>query len=199
MTLQLPNLEHADRYTGLFVVDFGEQACVGYTAAEVAMLLESERYADAKVYRIYNAAPDGTMELVGVPAARFQQEAGLLFYRRDMDAAREDFEHLRRLADQTPLPTRAQLLLGVLPADTRLRYVVGLAYPAEVDADVARWMLDHDVSAGDYADGGAGRLATVRATAQIVDTAQLHAAPFRQSRPREEVLASVGRPVQRIA
>jgi len=197
--MQIPNLEHADRYTGLFVVDFGDTVCVGYTAAEVAMLLESERYADAKVYRIYNAAPDGTMELVGVPAARFQQEAGLLFYRRDMAAAREDFEAVRRLAERTPLPCRAQLLLGVLPEDVRLRYVVGLAYPAEVDADIARWMLDHEVTAGEYADGGVGRLATIRATAHIVESAQLHAGPARQSRPREEVFASVGRPVQRIA
>jgi len=197
--MQLPRVDNPDHYTGLFVVDFGETACVGYTAAEVAMLVESEQYADAKVYRIYSARPDGTMELVGVPARRFQQEAGLFFYRRDMDAARKDFEEIRRLAERKALPCRAQLVLGVLPPASRLRYVTGLAYPAEVDADVARWMLDHEVTAGEYADGGVGRLATIRSTAQIAETAQLHPAGARRSRSREEVFASVGRPVQRIA
>ncbi|MHC4715513.1 MAG: hypothetical protein ACYS5V_00950 [Planctomycetota bacterium] len=197
--MQLPQLDNPDRYTGLFVVDFGDSVCVGYTAREVAMLLESEQYADAKVYRIHNARPDGTMELIGVPSRRFQLETGMFFYRRDMQAARTDFERIRRLADETPLPCRAQLLLGVLGPESRLRYVVGLAYPAEIDPDMSRWMLDQQVEAGEYVDGGVGRLATIRSTARVVDSAQLHAARARQSRSREEVFAAVGRPVQRTA
>lgn len=197
--MQLPNVDNADHYAGLFVVDFGETVSLGYTAREVEMLLESERYADAKVYRIHNAKPDGTMELIGVRNERFRQETGMFFYRNDLDAARADFEQIQRLADQTPLPCRAQLLLGALGEGSRFGYVVGLAFPAEADPDVARWLGDHNVQAGEYADGGVGRLATIRETARVVDSAQLHAAPARRDRSREEVFASVGRAVQRTA
>ena len=74
--MRLPRLDNPQRYAGLFVVDFGETCSVGYTAEEVALLMESEAHADAKVYRIHNAYPDGTMELKGVPRNRFALEAG---------------------------------------------------------------------------------------------------------------------------
>ena len=197
--MQLPKLEHPDRYTGLYVVDFGETASVGYTAEEVAMLLESETYAHVKVYRIHHAYPDGRMELKGVPRERFQLETGLFFYRRELQAARRDFEEIRRLAEDAPPPCRAQLLLGVLPERARLRFVAGLAYPAEYEDDMARWMLDRQVSAGEYADGGIGRLESIRRDARVIDSAQLHAAADRRARTRDEVFAAVGRPVQRSA
>jgi len=196
--MRLPHLEHPDRYAGLYVVDFGQTCSVGYTAEEVAMLLESEDYADAKVYRIAGARPDGTLELIGVPRGIFELETGLFFYRRDLPAARGDFDDLRRLAEPG-LPCRAQLLLAALPEGARLRYVVGLAYPAEFDRDVSGWMLDRDVSLGEYADGGVGRLETIRRLAGVIDSAQLRAGPARRARRREEVLAAVGQAVQRTA
>ena len=197
--MQLPKLEHPDRYTGLYVVDFGQTASVGYTAEEVAVLLESEAYAHVKVYRIYNACPDGRMELKAVPRERFQLETGLFFYSRELQAARRDFEEMRRLAEEVPPPCRAQLLLAVLPEQARLRFVVGLAYPAEYEDDMARWMLERQVSAGEYADGGMGRLECIRRDARVMDSCQLHAAANRRARTRDEVLAAVGQPVQRSA
>lgn len=197
--MQLPRLEHPDRYAGLYVVDFGATCSVGYTAEEVAMLLESEANAQAKVYRIHHAAPDGSMELKGVPADRFSLETALLFHSRDLESARGDFEAIRALADREGLPCRAQLFLGAREGSARLPFVVGLAFPAEYDEDMSRWMLDHEISAGEYADGGIGRLETLRRNLRHIDTCQLHAAAGRRARTREEVFAAVGQPIQRIA
>ena len=47
--MKLPQLTDPDRYEGLYVFDFGEQCAVGYTASEIAVLLESERYRNGKV------------------------------------------------------------------------------------------------------------------------------------------------------
>jgi hypothetical protein len=216
--MKLPALEHPDRYTGLYVVDFSQTCAVGYTAGEVAMLLESEKYAHVKIYRIHGAKPDGTMKLKGVPSERFQLETGLFFYSRDSETARREYDEIRHLADGC-LPCRAQLLLGefvgwanrptecdhgrsagqLARPEPRLPFVVGLAYPAEYDEDISRWMLDNEVSLGVCADGGTGRLETIRRDARIIDSAQIHAVKSRQSRTRQEVLAGVGEPIQRIA
>ena len=195
--MKLPPLENPSRYAGLYVADFGASVAVGYTAEEVALLLESERYATAKVYRIHNARPDGTLELTAVPRERFLLEAGLFFYSRDLDAARRDFEYLSDLAGRDRLPCRARLFLGVLD-DTRLPGVVGLAYPAEYDQDVSRWMLEHQIAIGAHADGGIRRLETIRRAATVIDSAQLQSGG-RASRSREEVLASVEQAIQRVA
>ena len=197
--MKLPSLDNPQRYAGLYVVDFGETCSVGYTAEEVAALLESEAYAHVKVYRIHNARPDGTMELKGVPNLRFSLEAGLFFHSRSLDRARADFESIRRLAEAGGLPCRAQLMLGSRGGDARLPFVVGLAYPAEHDEELSRWLLDHEVEAGEYADGGVGRLETMRQVLHVIETAQLRAAPGRRSRTREQVLADTHQPVQRTA
>ena len=63
--MKLPQVQEATKYAGLYVVDFGDHSGVGFTADEVAELLDSERFADVKVYKIHRAFPDGTMELKG--------------------------------------------------------------------------------------------------------------------------------------
>jgi hypothetical protein len=195
----LPHLNNTERYAGLYVVDFGDSCAVGYTVEEVRMIIESEAHADAKVYRIVRARPDGTMELRGVPRQRFTAEAGLFFYHRVRADASADYQRLRDQAGRTPLPCKAQLMLGAMPAGSRLPYVVGLAYAAECEDDVAGWMLDNAADAGEVADGGASLLATMRGQLQVLESCQLLANPARASRSREEVLASTSQPVQRVA
>jgi len=197
--MQLPQLDHPDRYAGLYVVDFGPTCGVGYTAEEVGWLLESERHAGAAVYRIVRAATDGTMELKGVPPQRFQLESGMMFYRRDLPSARADYDGLRRLGADAPPPCRAQLFLGVIDGEVRLPFVAGLAFPAEYDEDIGGWLLAHTVAAGEFADGGVGRLETIRRDARIIDSAQLLAPAARRTRTRDQVFAAVGRPIQRTA
>ena len=190
--MRLPRLEHPERYAGLFVVDLAGQAAVGYTADEVAMLLESPAYAAAQAYRIVRAHPDGTMELKGVRPERLGAEAGMAFHSRDEQAARRDFEHIRCLAAQRGLPCRARLTLAVCEG-SRYPWTIALAYPAEHDEDVSRWLLEAGVEAGEYAAG----LGQARLSARVVESVQLPVAPERQSRSREEVLAAIGRPIQR--
>ena len=96
--MKLPKIEDGGRYVGLYVVDFGDHAGVGFTAEEVAELFESGRYKDCKAYKIYNARPDGQMELRGVRREMFELEIGMFFYESDIETARGDYERLVALA-----------------------------------------------------------------------------------------------------
>jgi hypothetical protein len=58
-------------------------------------------------------------------------------------------------------------------------------------------MLQQDAGFGEYADGGVGRLEEIRRQGRILDSGQLPA--VQSSRSREEVFATVGQPVQRVA
>ena len=64
--MKLPQIKNSEKYKDLYVVDFGDHSGVGFTADEIAELLESEKYKDIKVYRIYRAYPDGKMELKAI-------------------------------------------------------------------------------------------------------------------------------------
>ena len=58
--MELPKLVSPESYAGLYVFDFDGQVAVGYTADEIAVLLESERHADGKAYRLtYTARNTG--------------------------------------------------------------------------------------------------------------------------------------------
>jgi len=92
--MKLPELEKPEKYVGLYIFDFGDRAGVGFTAEEVAELLESEKYKDGKVYKIYKAYPDGRLEIKGVPSETFQLEAGMFFYSSELKTARRDFKEL---------------------------------------------------------------------------------------------------------
>ncbi|KPL19897.1 MAG: hypothetical protein AMJ75_12465 [Phycisphaerae bacterium SM1_79] len=60
--MKLPELEKPEEYVGLYIFDFGDHVGVGFTAEEVAELLESEKYKDGKVYKIHRAYPDGRLD-----------------------------------------------------------------------------------------------------------------------------------------
>ena len=105
--MKLPELQKPEKYVGLYIFDFGDHVGVGFTAEEVAELLESEQYKDGKVYRIHRAYPDGRLELKGVPAQIFELEAGMFFYSIDLETARRDFKELVSLAVRTAPHTTA--------------------------------------------------------------------------------------------
>ena len=48
--MKLPRVENTPKYQGLYVYDFGDWTAVGYTAGEIAILVESERYRGGKAY-----------------------------------------------------------------------------------------------------------------------------------------------------
>ncbi len=195
--MHLPRLNQPDKYAGLYIFDFGEQVAVGYTADEVAVLLESENHAGGKVYRIHRALPDGTMELVGVPAEQFQLEDGLLFWRHLVREARSDFEELKRLAGEVTPPCRMKVQLAKLEgADPA--YVSIIIFPAEFTHDVSDWLHEIGFEGGDVVEGGPSQVSEYyQASPLVIDRHQLWSASSGASRSPQEVLASVHEPVQR--
>lgn len=193
--MKLPKLERPERYRGLYVFDFGDHAGVGFTAEEVAELLDSERYQDGKVYRIQRAFPDGRMELRAVPAAQFQLEAGAFFYAADEATARGDFQRFVDLAVRNAPPCRAKVQLARYSPD---KYVVAMVYPSERDADVSSWLLEGRYRTAGPVEGGIGAVERYyRDGPEILETHQLFGASENISRTGRELLASVALAVQR--
>jgi hypothetical protein len=193
--MELPRLEKPDRYQGLYVFDFGDHAGVGFTAEEVAELLESERYRDGKVYKIHRAYPDGRLELRGVPAERFQLEAGMFFSSRDEATARDDFRRLVNLAVRIAPPCRAKVQLARYAED---RYAVAIIYPAEHDEEVSSWLIEGDYRTAGLAEGGTAAVDRYyQAKPEILDRHQLFGTGENISRTGEELVASLARAVQR--
>jgi hypothetical protein len=149
--MKLPTIQNAKRYTGLYVVDFDGQSSVGFTALEVAELLESEQFRDVKVYKIHNVYPDGKMELAGVRNETFQLEAGMLFYAADEKTARSDYKQLTDIAVTCAAPSRAKVHLSKLSDN---EFVTALIYPAEYDQEFSRWLLDNHYRTEGTAEGG---------------------------------------------
>lgn len=193
--MELPKLEKTDRYQGLYVFDFGDHAGVGFTVEEVAELLDSERYKEGKVYKIHRAYPDGRMELRGVPAAKFQLEAGMLLYSKDEATARGDFKRLADLAVRSAPPCRAKAHLAKYAQD---KFAVAVIYPAERDDEMSSWMLEGDYRTVGPAEGGVGAVERYyQGQPEILDRHQFFEAGENVSRTGEELLASVARVVQR--
>lgn len=182
--MKLPEVENAQRYIGLYVVDFGEHCSVGFTAQEVAELLESEQFQDITVYKVHRAYPDGRMELKGVRREIFQLETGMFFYAADAGAAENDFQRLVELAQTGTAPARAKVHLAgrrsqgekdscneaiehrrseekdAGPDDSEAKesgpgdFAVALIYPAEHDDQFSRWLLDAGYRHTGSAEGG---------------------------------------------
>lgn len=198
--MKLPKFDPEQRYDGLYVVDFGptgeagddETVGVGYTAEEVAMLLESERYRDVRVYKVHRVRPDGTVDLRGMSRRRFESESALVFCSREPDVARKGFDDLVALAERHPLPCRARLLYGGLGYRPQFPWVAALLFPAEYEDEVSQWLLEHDVRAGETVDAGISHATTVLENLQVRARAQLASAPPRTSRSREELFKTVG-------
>ncbi len=196
--MKLPRLDQPQRYQGLYVFDFGEWTAVGYTAEEIAMLLESEEYRGGKIYKIARATPRGEFELRGVAPQRFQLESGLFFSRNELDGARADYDELRRLGE-AGAPCRAYIqLVDRGPALEAARYVIALVYPAEYEEEIARWLSEAGYAGGDIAEGGVSHVTNYHEQPKtILERQQLWSHPAIPSRSREDVYANVRVAVQR--
>lgn len=193
--MDLPQLEQPDEYVGLYVIDFGDHSATGYTAQEVATLLESPAYAHVKVYRIHRAYPDGRLEMAGVPHDRFQVESGMFFHCRAEPTARADFDQLRAWSRQTPPPCRASLQL-VRSGNNRV--VLALVYPAECEEKMGRWMAQSGFSGSGAVDAGISQAARFQhQQGQVLEREQLWPAKAYRARPLEELRKAVGESLQR--
>lgn len=175
IALNVMNGPHAGKAeVGRYVVDFGHETVTGFTARQVAELLESEQFRQIKVYRIHHAYPDGRMELVGVPNVRFDAEDCFLFHRTTRDAAQADFDVLRDKASNQPPPCRARVHLTRLPGEPE-QHVTAILFPAEYDNEMSAWLLRIGYAGGDTVESGtshAGNYAAMH-DAVILDRLQL--------------------------
>ena len=193
--MELPELKKPDKYVGLYVFDFGDHAGVGFTAQEVAELLESEKYRNGKVYKIHRAYPDGKLELKGVPAETFQLEAGMFFYSHDSETARRDYKGLVDLAVGSAPPCRAKVHLAKYSED---KFAVALIYPAEYDEEVSSWLIEGDYRTAGAAEGGTNAVQRYYDSAlEVLERHQLFGESDHVSRSGTELLESLKMAVQR--
>lgn len=149
--MKLPEIKNPDRYIDLYAVDFDDHSGVGFTGDEVAELLESEKFRNIKVYKIYKAYPDGRMELKGVSNEIFELEAGMFFYESDEASARGDYKKLTDSAVKTAPPAKAKVHLARY---SDKKFAVALIFPAEYNDQFSRWLLDVDYKTKGAAEGG---------------------------------------------
>jgi len=193
--MKLPKLQNSEKYIGLYIFDFGDHTGVGFTAEEVAELLESEKYKHSKVYKIHRAYPDGTLELKGLPAQTFQLEAGMFFYSNALESSRGDFKKIVDLAGGTAPPCRAKVHLSKYGND---KYVVALIYPAEYDDEFSSWLSDGQYETSGAVEGGIGAVQRYfDYEPEILDRHQLFAKSELRSRTGQELLAGLKLAVQR--
>jgi len=193
--MKLPKLQKPDRYVGLYVFEFGDHVGVGFTAEEVAELLESEKYKDCKVYKIHRAYPDGRLELKGVPAERFELESGMFLYSNNIETGRRDFKQLVGLTVRFSPPCRAKLHLAKYSDD---KFVVALIYPAEYDDEISSWLLDGQYKTNGAAEGGVGAVQRYYDyKPDILERQQLFSQSKFESRSGQELLAALKVAVQR--
>lgn len=201
--MKLPKLQKPDKYIGLYIFDFGDHVGVGFTAEEVAELLESEKYKHGKLYKIHRAYPDGRLELKGMPVETFQLEAGMFFYSSDLETARRDYKELVNLAIKSAPPCRAKVNLaqyneGPSRSGKSDKFVVALIYPAEYDDEVSSWLLDGKYKTAGAAEGGVGAVQRYYdCELDILDRHQLFGKSETISRTGEELLACLKLAVQR--
>lgn len=193
--MKLPELKNSDRYVGLYVVDFGDYSSVGFTAQEVAEILESEKFSHCKVYKIHNAYSDGRIELKGIPAEIFQLEIGMFFYENKERSAKSDFKNLVNLAIQNVPPCRAKLHLAKYSDD---KFVTAIIFPAEYNDEISKWMLDIDYKTFASAEGGIEAVQRYYdSKPQILARHQLFSKSELQNRTGTELLANLKLAVQR--
>lgn len=197
--MQIPTLDNPSNYRGLYIFDFGEWTAVGYTAEEIAMLLESERFAGGKVYKIDRVSSDGQMEIRGVPRERFNLESGMFFNRQERIPALEDFNTLRALGIRLGLPCRGYVhLIDRGDSSDRDRYATVMIYPAEFEDEVGRWLLDSNYNGGDTVEGGPSHVTNYyQDDVLVLKREQLWNKPSIPARTPAEVFAAIREPVQR--
>lgn len=193
--MKLPELQKSQRYVGLYVFDFGDHTAVGFTAEEVAELLESEKYKDCKVYKIHKAYPDGKIELKGIRPETFQLEAGMFFYENKLETTQDDFNKLIKLADKIPPPCRVKVHLSKY---SETKFTTAIIYPAEYDDEFSRWLLDGQYKTAGSAEGG---LEAVQRyyddKPEILKRQQFFGRQSYENRTGQELMANLKKAIQR--
>ncbi|OHB58963.1 MAG: hypothetical protein A2Y07_04790 [Planctomycetes bacterium GWF2_50_10] len=191
----LPRLRNSHNYIGLYVVDFGDHAGVGFTGQEVTELLESEQYKDIKVYKIHNAYPDGKVELRGVRSQLFELEMGMFFYSHDIETAKADYKRLVNLAVINSAPTKAKVHLAKYSDE---KFVVAIIFPAEYNDELSSWLIESGYKTQGEATGGITAVGQYyNDKPEVLEMHQLLGSDKFESRCGDELYKYVGLAVQR--
>ncbi len=193
--MKLPKLDKPKQYVGLYAIDFGDHSGVGFTADEVAELLESEKHKPIQVYKIHRASPDGTLEIKGVTQNTFQLESGLFFYTADLETSQQGYKRLVSLAVTQQPPCRAKVHVARWGDQ---QYVLGLIYPAEHEEEVSAWLIQGQFEAEGLAEGGTGVVQQYYdRSPEVLERHQLFGQGQFESRTGDELLLGLKRAVQR--
>jgi hypothetical protein len=194
--MRLPPLRDPPQYAGLYVFDFGDHVSVGYTADEVAILLDSGRFAAGQAYRVHRALPDGTIELQQVGREALSREDGLLFYRHLVRDARRDFDQLTGLADNDPPPCRAIAQLAKIRT-AGPGYLTALTFPAQSADWISDWLHRIKFEGGDFVRGGAAEMSCYYGADPVIIDRRDWSDARAASRSAQEVMATTDLAVQR--
>lgn len=194
---RLPPVPNPHAFVGLYVYDFKTHVSVGYTALEIRYLRESKAYQGGTAYEIYRATPEGGFELRGALDERLAAREAMCFLRADADAARYDYDKLRRAADQDPLPCLAELRLTMVGAFDP-SHLTALLYPAAASHALGGWLNRCGFDGGDRVVCGID----VHAELVASDTPRIESCALPtlidyHDRSLEEVLQTVNEPLQR--
>lgn len=185
------------KYVGLYVYDFGDHVAVGYTAAEVRILRETEAHRDGTAYEIYRVSEEGAIELRGVHDERLTTREAVCFLRATASAARRDYEAIRAAADRDPVPTDVETQLGTLQGFDP-PHVTGVSYPTSAATVMARWLSVHVADAGDQVVGGTDVHGTLMSSAgERHAVCRLRTLIDYVDRSEREVLSAIHEPLQR--
>ena len=193
--MQLPKPENPGKYVGLYVVDFGDQCAMGYTAEEVSILLESERFAEAKVFKIHRAQPNGQLELRGLSRECFHQESGMFFHCLDEESSRAEFQKLLSWSHEHPSPCRAKLQRTL---DNKGQILIALIYPGQYEEEIGRWLQDSGFRGHGPVDAGPSQVQRFYDHSfEILQREQLWPKLSLETRSKEELLSCVDVQLQR--
>lgn len=137
--------------TGRFIVELPGERRSGLTVEETALLLETPEGREAVVYRVHRVGADGRMELIGISERALRRRICIVYYRREVRAARQDYDRIIEQSERLPPPCRivARLLREPSPPSASL---VALEFP-EVCADaVNQWLAAMDHTLGDSSE-----------------------------------------------
>jgi hypothetical protein len=193
--MKLAQLENPKKYVGLYVIDFGDHSGIGFTAQEVAEILDSEKFKEAKAYKIHRASPDGQLELKGVAKSSFQLEMGIFFYENTQTQSRQDFDKLVSNAVTTAPPCRAKLHIAKY---SETKFVTAVIFPAEYNDEISSWLMDARFKTQGPANAGTDAVTQYyNDSPEILDRHQLFGKTELISRTGTELLANIKAAVQR--
>jgi hypothetical protein len=160
-------------------------------------LRESVRFQHGTAYEIYRVTPEGALELRGVSDARLAGTEATGFFRSDLGSARRDFDQLRALAGQSPIPVAAELRLvrcyAWEPPNATL-----LEYPRSASTLISAWLCGTGFAGGDEVRIGGNWWNQLHEQSWVrVADCRLPGRMNHRDRTPQEVLQSVDQSVQR--